>query len=134
MSDASATAPQASPTPPAPAQLARSPLASTVNTQSDQSIPALHGQVLLDFGRLDSTYRRHVIVVSIANQDTVAHATYSQIEQLTTMALPLTQPQFTQIWKTLILKSTRRIRAATTPKSRLQINIKLLKSSHYRYQ
>lgn len=42
--------------------------------------------------------------VSIANQNTIASYTYQQMEQLSTVALALTQDNFIRLWKTLILK------------------------------
>lgn len=74
------------------------------STPSAPSIPAFRGSLLLDFGRLDSTYHRIDLPVSIANQVSVAHATYQQMEQLCSMALPLDQDTFARMWKTLILK------------------------------
>lgn len=80
------------------------PPPSTSAHTATPSIPFLGGQLLLNFGRLDSTYRRVNISLSIENQDSVARATYLQIEQLCAVGLPLTENQFIRMWKTLILK------------------------------
>lgn len=79
-------------------------VASSASTPSAPSIPAFRGSLLLDFGRLDSTYHRVDLAVSIDNQVSVAHATYQQMEQLCSMALPMDIDTFTRMWKTLILK------------------------------
>lgn len=68
------------------------------------TIPALRNIHSLAFGRLDSDYHALSRVVQIANQQTLPHAVFDQLEQLTSVDLPITRDQFTRIWKTLILK------------------------------
>lgn len=98
-----AQAPPAQATAPARAQVDTTP-APPVSRPSGLSIPFVRGQLLLDFGRLDSTYHRQDLVLEIDNQNTVAAATYQQLEQLCPIALPMTQDDFVQMWKTLVLK------------------------------
>lgn len=64
----------------------------------------MRGQLLLDFGRLDSTYRRHDLIVNVDAQISVAQATYQQLEQLSAIALPMDEANFVRMWRTLILK------------------------------
>lgn len=68
------------------------------------AIPYLSGATLLDFGRRDSDYRVRDFVLNIGEQQTLPVRTYSQMEQLVRVDLPITREQFTRMWRTLILK------------------------------
>lgn len=78
--------------------------APTASRSPAATIGFLGGHLLLDFGRLDSTYRRINVTMSIDNQNTVARAVYRQMEQLCSVALLINEVNFIRMWKTLILK------------------------------
>lgn len=58
----------------------------------------------LSFGRMDSDYRNVDFTVQIENQNSLSAATYQAISSAVTINLDITQAQFTQMWKTIILK------------------------------
>lgn len=95
--------------PPGPTPQKRSaPPPSSKSTSLN--IPMLSTQdSIITLGRMDSVYQIVDVTVQIANQDTLSGATYDQMEQLSTIDLPITRANFIRMWKTLILKRTQDI-------------------------
>lgn len=58
----------------------------------------------LQFGRMDSDYRVVDFTAQIENQNTLSAATYQAISAVTSINLDITQEQFVQMWKTILLK------------------------------
>lgn len=56
------------------------------------------------FGRMDSDYHIREHTVRINTQDTLPTLVYQTLTELVTWDLPITEPQFIRMWKTLILK------------------------------
>lgn len=56
------------------------------------------------FGRLDSTRRRLIRTIQIGNYLAVLTRVYQALMQLTSVDLPLTEDQFVQMSRTLLLK------------------------------
>lgn len=68
------------------------------------NIPYLSGHNLMMLGRRDSDYRTRRFALQVAGQDTLSGATYDQLEQLVSVALPINRDNFIRVWKTLMLK------------------------------
>lgn len=70
-----------------------------------QPIPALNNaQMKLNFGRMDSDYTIVDHSIPITNQDTLSGAVFNQMRYISNIELNMTEEQFRQVWKTLILK------------------------------
>lgn len=73
-------------------------------TRSALALPSFTGQTHLDFGRIDSTFRRVDRVFDIKGQWNVANAIYHQLSQLVTVELAISHTAFIRMWRTFILK------------------------------
>lgn len=58
----------------------------------------------LQFGRMDSDYRVVDFTAQIENQNSLSAATYQAISSATSINLDITEAQFIQMWKTILLK------------------------------
>lgn len=76
---------------------------TNITGQSAQAL-SLTPELLLSFGRLDSDYHVHQLVVNIAWQTVMAEATFDQMEQLNSVDPPITKDAFVRIWRTILLK------------------------------
>lgn len=68
----------------------------------------------MNFGRMDSDYHVEEHQVQIGNQDTLSGLTFDQMEQQSTVRLPMTREAFQQMWKTVILKRVQDVVYAST--------------------
>lgn len=58
----------------------------------------------LKFSRMDPIFEVYEHTLNINNQDTMPRAVYEKLQEIVSYTLPITLVQFTQMWKTLILK------------------------------
>lgn len=88
--------------PPAAAPVQPPPRMAALNRLEIRAMNNPHMQ--LGFGRMDSDYSIIDFTVQIENQNTLSAATYQAIASATSINLDITEAQFTQMWKTILLK------------------------------
>lgn len=108
------TAPTAAPKIQEPAPMAAQAQASVPQApvapdppKASNPIPVMNmPRVAQLFNRMDRDSTNVVHVVNITNQDTLSGETYDQLQQISSVQLPITRAKFIRMWKTIILKRT----------------------------
>lgn len=73
------------------------------------TIPLLNPSELIHLARTDADYIFVDQPLDVADQTNLPTATYNQLVALRVVDLPLTQAEFTRVWRTLLLKRTQDI-------------------------